>query len=96
MFVQHVDTNPQLSVSNARLKCYDHHNKSLIPQTHYPQSRKVCYLQSCQSPIQTITLNTDAQRFRQTSHAAKTAQQKKRARKLRARFIDEQIKIRLL
>ncbi|KXG88569.1 hypothetical protein HMPREF3232_01471 [Fannyhessea vaginae] len=35
-------------------------------------------LQLCKSPIQTITLNTDAQRFRQTSHTAKTAQQKTR------------------
>ena len=76
MFVQHVDTNPQLSVGNARLKIYDHHNKSLIVQPYYPQSRRVCYLQSCQSPIQTITLNTDAQHFRQPSHTAKTAQQK--------------------
>lgn len=91
MFVQHVDTNPQLSVSNARLKIYDHHNKSLIVQPYYPQSRRVCYLQSCQSPIQTITLNTDAQRFRQTSHAAKTAQQKNAPVSYK-RVLDEQKK----
>lgn len=83
MFVQHVDTNPQLSVSNARLKIYTHHNKSLIPQTHYPQSRRVCYLQTHGAFGKQTTL--------QKQH------NKKRARnKLRARFIDEQIKIRLL
>ena len=92
MFVQHVDTNPQLSVSNARLKIYDHHNKSLIVQPHYPQSRRVCYLQTHSAfNKQTITLNTDAQRFRQTSHAAKTAQQKNAPVSYK-RVLDEQKK----